>query len=323
MSPLVQTILLVFAAGIVGFFIGSLLARWLRQPEAPAVRTEATQGRSREPASETAAAPAAAPAAPAMALAGAGPEKRQEPASAREPEIVGAGGGAAAAATLTAAPATPVTPTSAGMSAALSQTTGADASAAGSANPSVPPLRGPLAVRAAAGKATEAEGGKPSSSRRKPRSNGAGTPRRRVSAGKGGESAGGTMTSAPAKAASKPASKPAAAPAAAAGEARPRKPRLMEAPRKSGADDLKRIKGVGPGLEQKLNALGIYHYNQISKWTPQNVTWVDDQLRFKGRIERDGWVEQAGMLADGGVTDFAARADRKAGATAKKAASKV
>lgn len=78
-----------------------------------------------------------------------------------------------------------------------------------------------------------------------------------------------------------------------------KKPRLMAAPRKSGADDLKLISGVGPKLEGVLNELGFWHFDQISKWTPEEIAWVDSRLKFKGRIERDDWVSQATKLAKG------------------------
>ncbi len=90
--------------------------------------------------------------------------------------------------------------------------------------------------------------------------------------------------------------------AAATGEAK--KPRTMKAPRKAGADDLKQLKGVGPKLEQTLNELGFWHFDQIAKWGAGEIAWVDDNLKFKGRIERDGWVEQAKILAEGGETAF-------------------
>ncbi|MCI2393024.1 NADH-quinone oxidoreductase subunit E [Aliiroseovarius sediminis] len=83
-----------------------------------------------------------------------------------------------------------------------------------------------------------------------------------------------------------------------------KKPRTMKAPRKAGADDLKLLKGVGPKLEGVLNQLGFWHFDQIAKWGAEEVAWVDEQLSFKGRIERDGWVEQARILADGGETAF-------------------
>ncbi|MGI9508409.1 MAG: helix-hairpin-helix domain-containing protein, partial [Geminicoccaceae bacterium] len=73
------------------------------------------------------------------------------------------------------------------------------------------------------------------------------------------------------------------------------RPRPLDAPLDQ-ADDLKKISGVGPKLEEKLNGLGIYHYSQIAAFTPENITWVDGYLSFKGRITRDDWIGQAGML---------------------------
>ena len=87
-----------------------------------------------------------------------------------------------------------------------------------------------------------------------------------------------------------------------------KKPRTMKAPRKAGADDLKMIKGVGPKMEALLNALGFFHFDQIAKWSEAEVAWVDQNLEgFKGRVSRDNWVEQAGVLANGGETEFASR----------------
>ncbi len=64
------------------------------------------------------------------------------------------------------------------------------------------------------------------------------------------------------------------------------------------ADDLKMISGVGPVLEKKLNAIGIYHYHQIADFTKTDIEAVDDVLDFKGRIDRDNWLEQAGKLVN-------------------------
>lgn len=76
------------------------------------------------------------------------------------------------------------------------------------------------------------------------------------------------------------------------------KPSTMTAPRASGADDLKQIKGVGPKLEGLLNRLGFWHFDQIAKWTSAEIAWVDENLEgFKGRVERDNWVSQAADLA--------------------------
>ncbi|MEJ1996952.1 MAG: NADH-quinone oxidoreductase subunit NuoE [Maritimibacter sp.] len=122
----------------------------------------------------------------------------------------------------------------------------------------------------------------------------------------------------PAKAAAKPAAKPAAKkaePKAAAPkatkadtDAKAKKPRAMKEARKAGADDLKQLKGVGPKLETLLNEMGYFHFDQIAKWTDAEVAWADENLvGFKGRVSRDGWVEQAKILAEGGETEFSKR----------------
>jgi predicted flap endonuclease-1-like 5' DNA nuclease len=62
-------------------------------------------------------------------------------------------------------------------------------------------------------------------------------------------------------------------------------------------DDLKVIKGIGPGIEKKLNQQGIFSYRQISEFTPDYIKKLTDAiLFFPGRIERDRWVEQASKL---------------------------
>lgn len=109
---------------------------------------------------------------------------------------------------------------------------------------------------------------------------------------------------APKKAAAEAPAKAEAAPAA-TGKAK--KPRTLKEPRKAGADDLKQLKGVGPKLEQTLNELGFWHFDQIAKWGADEIAWVDDNLKFKGRIERDGWIEQAKTLAEGGETEFSSK----------------
>ena len=75
-------------------------------------------------------------------------------------------------------------------------------------------------------------------------------------------------------------------------------------------DDLKRIKGIGVVIEKKLEAMGITSYAQIAGWTTADVDKVSNALDFKGRIEREGWVEQARILGGGGQTDFSRRMDR-------------
>ncbi|MGK6320790.1 hypothetical protein [Sphingomonas sp. DT-204] len=65
-----------------------------------------------------------------------------------------------------------------------------------------------------------------------------------------------------------------------------------------GADDFTRLKGVGPKLAARLNELGITSYAQIAALTPEQAADLDAQLgTFKGRLQRDRWIEQAGYLA--------------------------
>lgn len=78
------------------------------------------------------------------------------------------------------------------------------------------------------------------------------------------------------------------------------KPVILEAPRGGKADDLKKIKGVGKVIEDKLNKLGIFHYDQIASWGPSQVSWVDGVLSFKGRIDREDWIAQAKVLNEKG-----------------------
>ena len=139
----------------------------------------------------------------------------------------------------------------------------------------------------------------------------------------------------PARAAAEPAAAPAAAPTAraAAPETAPApvapeapaaaavetetaaadegtRPVALDGPRGGTADDLKRIKGIGPKLEILCNELGFYHFDQIAAWTADEVAWVDENLQgFKGRVTRDAWVDQARRLAAGGETEFSKKVD--------------
>ncbi|MCE8005721.1 50S ribosomal protein L21 [Aestuariivita sp.] len=67
----------------------------------------------------------------------------------------------------------------------------------------------------------------------------------------------------------------------------------------AGADDLKQLSGVGPALEKKLIEGGVTSFAQIAAWTEEDVAAFDEKLNFKGRIEREGWIEQAKELAKG------------------------
>jgi predicted flap endonuclease-1-like 5' DNA nuclease len=84
-------------------------------------------------------------------------------------------------------------------------------------------------------------------------------------------------------------------------------PKGLPTPRGGNPDPLQRISGVGPKIESKLHELGVFHFDQIAGWSEEQEQWVDSYLKFKGRIGRDEWVEQARLLAEGREEEFASR----------------
>jgi small subunit ribosomal protein S2 len=71
----------------------------------------------------------------------------------------------------------------------------------------------------------------------------------------------------------------------------------IDAPRGE-ADDLKRISGISPKLEQSLNDLGVFHFWQLADVDQAGVAALDKALNTRGRIARDDWVGQAKKLTD-------------------------
>jgi len=99
---------------------------------------------------------------------------------------------------------------------------------------------------------------------------------------------------------------PITAPAAAEAEDAPppppteqprRKPPILPSPRDGAPDDLTLIDGVSAQQQSTFYSIGVYHFDQIAAWTPENVAWVDNYLRLRGRIDEEDWVEQASALA--------------------------
>ena len=63
------------------------------------------------------------------------------------------------------------------------------------------------------------------------------------------------------------------------------------------ADDLKKISGVGPKMEQKLHELGIFTFEQVSRMTDTEYDLLDSITgEFPGRAKRDDWAGQADKL---------------------------
>lgn len=81
------------------------------------------------------------------------------------------------------------------------------------------------------------------------------------------------------------------------------------APAPSGdADDLLKLKGVGPKLNTLLIELGVTRYAQIAGWNDADIAAIDARLgSFKGRPVRDQWIDQAKYLAAGDVAGFEAK----------------
>ncbi|MCG6857397.1 MAG: NADH-quinone oxidoreductase subunit NuoE [Salaquimonas sp.] len=94
--------------------------------------------------------------------------------------------------------------------------------------------------------------------------------------------------------------KPAATPIASLDDKN--RPAAVEKPARP--DDLKLVSGVGPKIEGILHELGIFTYAQIARWKKDEREWVDNYLKFKGRIEREDWVRQAKALAKGGEAEY-------------------
>lgn len=86
-----------------------------------------------------------------------------------------------------------------------------------------------------------------------------------------------------------------------AGDVVPARPLALERPVEGAPDDLTLIGGIGPRIQEVLNSLGIYHFDQIADWSPENIAWIDDYLHFNGRVKREGWVEQAAILVGEGA----------------------
>ena len=78
------------------------------------------------------------------------------------------------------------------------------------------------------------------------------------------------------------------------------RPAGLAAARTDKADDLQRVKGIGPVNEKRLHELGVFHFDQIAAWTREEIRWVGAYLSFPGRIDREQWVSQGANLAAGG-----------------------
>ena len=59
------------------------------------------------------------------------------------------------------------------------------------------------------------------------------------------------------------------------------------------SDDLKQLSGVGPALEKKLHAAGVKSFEQIAAWSAKDAEAINEKISSKGRVEKEGWIDQA------------------------------
>ena len=60
------------------------------------------------------------------------------------------------------------------------------------------------------------------------------------------------------------------------------------------ADDLKKLPGVSPAIEKKLNDLGIFHYSQFAEFSKEAAHNVGEEVGLPGRV--DSWIAKAKEL---------------------------
>lgn len=75
----------------------------------------------------------------------------------------------------------------------------------------------------------------------------------------------------------------------------------------AGLDDLTRIRAIDAALQKRLNALGVRRFADIAAWRKEDVRFISQALGFRGRIERENWIEQAQILMGGNDTAFSRR----------------
>ena len=74
------------------------------------------------------------------------------------------------------------------------------------------------------------------------------------------------------------------------------KPELLTAAKEGKKDTLTQIKGIGPKVEEQLNKVGIYHFEQIANWNEENIKWLEQNTTFAQRAKKDLWINQAKAL---------------------------
>lgn len=87
------------------------------------------------------------------------------------------------------------------------------------------------------------------------------------------------------------------------------KPLILSSPRQKGKDNLKKIKGIDSSIENKLNKLGIFHFDQIANWSNKNCDWIEEFMHLSGCVKKFQWVEQAKILELGKETVYSLKVE--------------
>ncbi len=98
-----------------------------------------------------------------------------------------------------------------------------------------------------------------------------------------------------------------------------KKPKMLKKARRGKADKLTRINGIGSAIEKKLFDIGVFHFDQIAKWSGEEAEWIGNEIGFTGRVTREKWVSKAQSLARGGATANTRSADAAKVAASRKA----
>lgn len=88
------------------------------------------------------------------------------------------------------------------------------------------------------------------------------------------------------------------------------KPLVLSSPRPSGKDNLLKIKGIDKKIQEDLNSLGIFHFDQISKWSSKNCDWIEEFLHLPNQAKNLQWVEQAKILETGKDTIYSQKIEK-------------
>ena len=62
-------------------------------------------------------------------------------------------------------------------------------------------------------------------------------------------------------------------------------------------DNIKKINGIGPVFEKKLNSIGVNKFEHIAAWSHADADRIDEQLDLSGRPQREDWIAKAKILA--------------------------